>query len=120
MVIRVPTPRPTKREIKKRVRDYEEMEIHILESCSPGYAYEVTRDDGGPPAIFDIMTAEGYLIEVGVKYAITARGRRRLTYLHRGRLARWLAANYQWIVTTLIATASVFTALTGVIIATAR
>lgn len=109
--------RPTRRNIKTAQRDFDAAIRLLLEWTTVGFLYRPPpAADDEVDQLYEIMVAEGYLAESRGRYAVTAKGRQRLIYLRRSSLSRWASDNYQWLTTTLIATASVVTAIIALVL----
>lgn len=112
---------PSKRSIKAAHREFDATVRHLLEWTTVGFLYQPPDDSPSQVEhLYEIMAAEGYLAESQGRYAITAKGRQRLIHLQRNPITRWSTANYQWLTATLIATASVLAAITGLFILTGQ
>ena len=109
--------RPSKRNIKAAHREFDAAVRHLLEWTTVGFLYQPPDDSPSQVEhLYEIMAAEGYLAESQGRYSVTAKGRQHLIHLQRNPITRWCTTNYQWLTATLIATASVLTAITGLII----
>ena len=117
MTIRVPEPVRDRRTIRAEDKRYRETQLHILRNCVPGVAYGPPPEDEQADLTFRAMSSEGYLIELAPgRYVITAKGRDYRDRLQRPAWRQWLLDNVQWIVPTIVAVASVITAICAVII----
>ena len=91
--------------------------MHILQRCAPGLAYGPPQEDEQAVLIFRAMCAEGYLIELEPgRYTITGKGRQYRDRLQRPAWRQWLLDNAQYVVPTIVAAASVITAICAVIL----
>ncbi len=112
------TPAPLDRRTRKeRDRRYKTLQLNLLQQCTPG---TISRPPPGDEQItlqMRVMAAEGYLFQVETeRYVITAKGLDYRNRLQRPAWRNWLLDNAQWIVPTIVAVASVITAICAVII----
>lgn len=117
MTIRVPEPTRSRADRKEKDRQYKENQLYLLRQCVPGETHGPALDDARTVDMFHVMTVEGYLVEVAPqRYAITAKGIQYRDRLQRPAWRQWLLGNTRWVITTIIAVASVIVAIYAVIL----
>ena len=120
-----PTTGPPKRIIKEADKAFDADIRHLLEWATVGFKYEMpTTLDSNPEdtdqyatRLYEFMVAESYLVQMNEGYMVTASGRKYRKHLQRNFVTRWWHSNYQWLIVTAVAIASLITAVASVVIA---
>lgn len=117
MTIRPPPPLMDSRTRREQDRRYKALQLYVLQQCTPGEMNSPPPEDEQTNLQLRVMVVEGYLIEVEPKrYVITAKGREYRDRLQRPAWRQWLLDNAQWVIPTMVAIASVITAICAVIV----
>ena len=117
MTIRLPEPARDRRAIRATDREYRNTQLYILSQCVPGEVYGPAPDDDRAARVFQVMSGDGYFIEVAPKsYIITARGLEYRKRLQRSAWRQWLLDNAYWVIPTMVSVVSVITAICAVIV----
>ena len=114
-----------KRALKEADQAFDAEIRHLLESATAGFPYGLPTTTEGEPdqteqnatQLYEFMVAESYLVKVQGAYMVTASGRQYRVHLQRSTPKRWFDSNYQWLIVTVIAAASVIAAITSIIVA---
>ena len=108
MTTGVSSPPKSRQDVKNADREYRRTQLHVLEQCTPGEAYEPEAGDNRMETVFQALPAEGLLVAIGQgRYVITASGQERRNRLWRRRWWQWVLDNLHWLVPTLVAVCSV-------------
>lgn len=112
------TPAPLDRRTRKeRDRRYKTLHLNLLQQCTPGAINRPPPGDEQITLQMRVMAAEGYLLAVEPeRYVITEKGLDYRDRLQRPAWRQWLLDNTHWVVPTIVAVASVITAICAVII----
>ena len=117
MTIRLPEPVRDPRSVKATDREYRDAQLYILTQSVPGKIDGPAPDNVRTIVLFRVMCGEGYFTEVEPnRYAITEKGLDYRNRLQRPAWRNWLLDNTHWAVPTMVAIASVITAICAVII----
>ena len=117
MTIRLPEPERDRRYIKQQDKRNKALRLYLLRQCAPGEAYGTEPGDEKTARLFHVMSSEGYFLEVAPgQYTITEKGQDYRKRLQRPTWRQWLLDNARWVITTIVAVASVIVAIYAAIL----